>query len=286
MTIYTREAQLGDHFTARPLADFVQSRSPQTWDFAPYAAMDKTTLLERLTQQQKWRYHHGIPELKDSESLYVAYVRRIEEMLALIHTGLDELGLISRLASSTVADLAASEGFVTQRLVEWGASEIDCYELSENGLDRFSLLWHYLDFNQRAKARLFSLDLEQVAWANEMPHRYDILFCLGLIYHVESPMLFARNLYEATGEVCIVESDTPSFDSPNRFRGNGVIYLNRDQVTISAGNVRKIIEFRPDREALVDLMLTAGFSEVRVLEDSSEQGFFASGEKTVVICMK
>ena len=86
----------------------------------------------------------------------------------------------------------------------------------------------------------------------------------------------------------MIESDTPTFPEPNRFRGNGVVYLNKDQVTLSSGNIRKLIEFRPDREALIDIMLTAGFSSVDVLDppEHDPNSYFSRGEKTVLLCRR
>ena len=50
----------------------------------------------------------------------------------------------------------------------------------------------------------------------------------------------------------------------------------------------KLIEFRPDREALIDIMLTAGFQSVEVLDPSPDAHatFYASGEKSVLLCRK
>jgi len=129
-----------------------------------------------------------------------------------------------------------------------------------------------------------------------MPRTYPFVFALGIVYHVENPLLFTRNLYEISGDVCVIESDTPIFKETNRFRGNGVVYLNKDQVTIEAGDVRKFAEFRPDREALIDMMLTSGFQSVEVLEPkpddiaayeaSGDRSHYATGEKSVLFCRK
>jgi 2-polyprenyl-3-methyl-5-hydroxy-6-metoxy-1,4-benzoquinol methylase len=288
MTTHLRHERLGDHYTPRPLSQFVEAAPVRDIDLSKYAAMSKAEQLEKILIHKKWRHHHGIAELETRDDLYVAYVRRIEEMLTLIRDALSRSGLLDSLGEKSIVDLAASEGFVSTRLVDWGATSIDAFELSDGGLERFGLVWNYLDYAAKAHCGLYQLDFEQVNWAGQLDAPYDLVFALGIIYHLENPLLFARNLYEATNEVCIIESDTPIFDEPQRFRGNGVVYLNKDQVTLSVGNVRKLIEFRPDREALIDMMLTAGFRSAEVLEPPPEvQGtFFARGEKSVLLCMK
>lgn len=288
MTILTRAERLGDHYTPRSLEQFVTPQPAEEIDLDVYADLAPDVLLEKILAHRKWRHHHGISALEHREDLYVAYVRRIEEMLSLIHDALERHDLLGTLGTASITDLAASEGFVTTRLIDWGATSVDAFELSEGGVDRYALLWHYLGYAKRARSRMFRLDFEQVNWAAQLPQTYDMVFSLGIIYHLENPLLFARNLYAATNDVCVMESDTPTFPEPCRFRGNGVVYLNKDQVTVSAGNVRKLIEFRPDREALIDIMMTAGFSSVEVLEpeEASGETFFGRGEKSILLCRK
>lgn len=288
MSMITRDDRLGEHFSPRPLSEFVESSSPTEIDLTAYASTTQEDLHAAILAHRKWRHHHGVAELEERSDTYAAYVRRVDEMLALIHMGLERNGLLETLPNASVCDLAASEGFVTTRLIDWGASMVDGYELSQTGVDRFNLIWNYFGYGEKAKGRLFSLDLEQVAFAQQLPQTYDIVFSLGIIYHMENPLLFARNLYAATNEVCVIESDTPTFANPNRFRGNGVVYINKDQMTISADNIRRLVEFRPDREALIDIMLTAGFTSVDVLDppEHDPDSYFSRGEKSVLLCRK
>ena len=288
MTVITREDRLGEHFTPRSLDEFVGGKPIEQIDLDEIEGIDRAEVLERILKHRKWRHHHGIPELKERDDLYSAYVRRVEEMLTLVRRALERHDLVAELPNRSIVDLAAAEGFVSTRLIDWGATHVDAIELSAVNLDRFALLWSYLGYNQKINTRLFRLDFEQAGWVSELPQSYDIVFALGIIYHLENPLLFARNLFAATNDVCIIESDTPTFPEPNRFRGNGVVYLNKDQVTIGPGDIRKLIEFRPDREELIDIMLTAGFSAVEVLEPLPEDKatFFATGEKSILFCRK
>ena len=288
MTSFTRTDRLGDHFTPRALREFVEGSAPEGFDLSDYTGLSSEAMLERILEHRKWRHHHGIDELASRSDLYVAYVRRVEEMLAMIHDALVRHDLLDRLGSTSIVDLAAAEGFVTTRFVDWGATKVDAVELNAGNLDRLALIWHYLNYHDRAELNLSRMDFEQAGWGFNMPQSYSFVLALGIIYHLENPLLFARNLYEITDDVCIVESDTPTFADPKRFRGNGVVYLNKDQVTIEAGDVRKLIEFRPDREALIDIMLTSGFQSVEVLEPKPEANatFYATGEKSVLLCRK
>ena len=99
-------------------------------------------------------------------------------------------------------------------------------------------------------------------------------------------MMFARNIFELTRHAAIIESDTPHFEDNRRFRGNGVIYLHRDQVTLETGNVRHLTEMRPDRVAMAQFFLSAGFDSVEFIAPGPESGFFDRGEKSVMLCRK
>ena len=287
MTVFSRSERLGEHFTPLPLDAFTKAQALEPVDITSSAGSPEDVLAAILAHK-KWRHHHGIPELEARSDLYTAYVRRIEEILALIHGALERHDLIGSLGTKSIVDLAAAEGFMSSRFIEWGATHIDAVELSKTNLDRFALIWNHFNYNDKAKTRLFRFDLSQVAWAEQLEQTYDIVMSLGIIYHVENPALFARNCFQATNDVCIIESDTPVFAEPNRFRGNGVVYLNKDQVTLEAGNVRKLLEFRPDAEALIDILLTAGFSTVELLQpdDASKDSYYGRGEKSVFFCRK
>lgn len=89
-----------------------------------------------------------------------------------------------------------------------------------------------------------------------------------------------------TKKIAIVESDTPLLN--DSFRGNGAFFLNRDQVTLSRGNVRYLTEMRPNRKALIESLITVGFKEVYILEEHSKikSRYFTSGEKTIVAAIK
>lgn len=247
----------------------------------PFADRTREDILTWLVDQPKWRHHHGVPELKESGDLYEVYVARVDAMLemcdhALATAGVDDLSALS------AVDLASSEGFVATHFLEHGLSSMDCLELSQLGIDRHLAL---LALSGARSPRIGRIDLELANWA-AAANRYDIVFALGIVYHLENPALFARNVYEVTDHVALVESDTPDFPGNDRFRGNGVIYLNRDQVTLESGNVRYLTEMRPDRVALAQLFIAAGFEEIVFVDPLPTFDYFVRGEKSLMICFK
>lgn len=286
--IYMRDDVLGPNFTKREIKEFIDGASKLQIE-NPYKDWDHEKVSQKIesTTKSKWRHHHNIDSLKNAPGLYAAYVERVDSMLEMIDEALKSEGLDKRLSKMSAVDLACSEGFVAHHFLRKGLSKIDGFELSDGQINRFHLISSYYKLNAY---RIFKMDLDISNLALQLGHTYDIVFCLGIIYHLENPFLFARNLFKITNEVCFVESDTPVTNDKNRFRGGGgVMYLHKDQVMMNAQEVRSLMEIRPDRLALIQILLAAGFNKIEVLEpkeSTTRDRLFTSGEKTLLMCTK
>ena len=141
---------------------------------------------------------------------------------------------------------------------------------------------------QISGGRVGRLDLNYIDWSRSLGRTYDVALALGIVYHLENPMLFLRNLFALTERLAIIESDTPVFPENVTFRGYGAIYLHRDQVTLNSGNIRYLTEMRPDRQALAEMLISAGFSEVHAIDPppTHRSRYVDSGEKTMLVAIK
>jgi hypothetical protein len=113
---------------------------------------------------------------------------------------------------------------------------------------------------------------------------YDLVFCLGIVYHMENPFRFLRNVAAITapGGVCIFESDTPA-DA-----GARGLALRNSQVTLEPGQVRPVLEMRPSRRALRDMVLYAGFHCAQFIEPPADAAckYLAAKTKSVLLARK
>lgn len=272
-----------DDLEERTLQDFTGQPTPVEWSSEnPFAGQSKEELLAWLTKQPKWRYHHGLPELTAAGNLYDAYALRTDTMLQMVDKALALAGV--DVASSSFVDLGAAEGYVGNHLYDLGARDIDSCELNEMNLDRTWCLRAYTD---RAFGRVGRIDLDNVRWSSALGRQYDVVLALGIIYHMENPLLFCRNLFEVA-PVVVLESDTPNFPNNQRFRGFGNIYMHQDQLTLSLGNVRRLLELRPDRQAAAEMLLNAGYTRVQAVTVSGDQAskYFANGDKSVLVATR
>jgi hypothetical protein len=165
-------------------------------------------------------------------------------------------------------------------LLNKGLKEIDCYEINLECIERCQLIQCIKNLDT---INLYRMDLENVAWSLRLGKSYDLVLCLGIVYHMENPMLFLRNVYNITNDTCIIESDTPCI-SPDA----GCLIQQDSQVTFSKGKIRFILEQRPNRKALIDMLLAVGFSSVSIIECPADAtcGYMRSSKKSVLVAKK
>jgi SAM-dependent methyltransferase len=300
----SQEDLLGNGADPRRLDSFIEPPTIEWFDLFPHYGRDRASLEAEMLAGKKWRYHHNIPAMMENGDLYKAYVTRVDALLAMSDDALAGITLRKDLSKMSVVDLGCAEGFVAAHFIRRGIASIDCFELAMGNIKRFRLVaaWHNLGRAEVSQStvgpqhvsgretpiRLGRLDLENVAWARAVDRSYDLVLALGIVYHMENLALFCRNLYEITTDVCLVESDTPYFPGAPRFRGNGVVYLHRDQVTLESGHVRRLTEMRPDVHALTQLLLSVGFTRVAVVPPNEKIRYsqYDSGEKSLLVCTK
>jgi len=282
--IWTREALFGEKYTEHELQEFISECPPVEWQHEnPMWSLSEQELVDELHHQKKWRHHHGIESLKDTPDLYGAYALRVDAMLEQLD------GVLQRFEvdplSTSFLDIAAAEGYVTNHLFEHGAKDVDAVDLNEGNIRR---IWMVRAVKQISGGRVGRLDLNYIDWSRSLGRTYDVALALGIVYHLENPMLFLRNLFALTERLAIIESDTPVFPENVTFRGYGAIYLHRDQVTLNSGNIRYLTEMRPDRQALAEMLISAGFSEVHAIDPppTHRSRYVDSGEKTMLVAIK
>ena len=83
--------------------------------------------------------------------------------------------------------------------------------------------------------------------------QFDLVLCLGLLYHLENPFHSIRNLREITGKLLVIESMCIDEELP-------VLQLREEGSTEDQG--LRHIAFYPSESCLVKMLYRAGFSSV------------------------
>ena len=83
--------------------------------------------------------------------------------------------------------------------------------------------------------------------------KFDLVLCLGLLYHLENPFLAIRNLFAMTGKVAVLEGMCVPGDEP--------IFAVRDEGPTEDQGLRHVALY-PSENGLVKLLYCSGFSHV------------------------
>ncbi len=172
--------------------------------------------------------------------------------------------LPASLAGKTLLDIGPWDGFFTFEAERLGATvtAIDYVDL-----DTFREL-HRLMNSKAAYLRMDVLDLSP-----ETTGVFDIVLCLGVLYHLKHPLLGLEKICSVTKDLCII--DTFVTDQPEP--GDGyqasiplMEFYERDELGGQLDNW-----YGPSVSAVVALARAAGFARVEVLEVSSSTARFA-----------
>lgn len=246
---------------------------------SPFEDMSREDLEKDMVRRPTWRYHHNIPVLEhpvNERTLHSAYARRVSTMFAMLDDAIERTGI--DISKASICDLACAEGFVAGRLVDQGAKSVDCFELNREQIERLHLVNAW---KSRTGIAVHNLDFEAPFWSRNL-NKYDLVMCLGIVYHMENPLLFLRNVFEITGEYCIVESDTPGGPDVS------ALYPVDQQATKKLGDVRYMLEMRPSIKALTDMLLCVGFSSVEHIRAPADAvcPYLASGKKSILLARR
>src|ERR1700680_4967718 len=103
---------------------------------------------------------------------------------------------------ATALDLACNEGWLSHRLLEWGASRVVAVDVREKNLQRAAFMRDHFgiapEVLQLRQADVFDIHPAELG-------TFDVVLVLGLIYHVEDPMGVLRLARACTNGVCVIE---------------------------------------------------------------------------------
>jgi tRNA (mo5U34)-methyltransferase len=193
---------------------------------------------------------------------------------------------------SRALDLACSEGWFAQRLLDWGAGEVLGIDVRPQSVRRAELVRDYLGLDA---ARLRFTAADALALHAEELGQFDVVLCLGLIYHVENPMGLLRLARSLTGSLCVIESQTTRVETPaligfaarQSFDATDAVvavHYESDQDANPLASFGGALSFCPNSAALELMAAQAGFADLRFAEpDSRHDPDFHSGDRVVLL---
>lgn len=106
-----------------------------------------------------------------------------------------------RLSQIRCLDVGCHEGFYSVAMANKGVREVHGLDVREPSVDKGRLVAEALGLPN------VKFDLGNCEFMDPATYgTYELCLFLGVLYHLENPMLALRNLYRVTGELCLVET--------------------------------------------------------------------------------
>jgi 2-polyprenyl-3-methyl-5-hydroxy-6-metoxy-1,4-benzoquinol methylase len=178
-------------------------------------------------------------------------------------------------------DIACNEGWFAHRMLEWGAERVVASDARELNVRRAALIRdHYGIAAERLElihSDLFDLDPARLG-------SFDVVALLGVIYHLENPMGAMRLARALTGSLCVIQSQVTRFASPialgyadgelREAPASFAVHRESEEETSlsSLAAMPGVLSLIPNRRAIVEMALAAGFASADVLEFPKRHG--------------
>ncbi len=193
---------------------------------------------------------------------------------------------------ATAIDVACSEGWFSQRLLDWGAARVIGVDVRESNVRRAALVRDHLGIDAERlsfeRSDVYDLDPAKLG-------RFDVVLCLGLVYHLENPVGAVRIVRALTGGACMIESQLTRQNEPIE-HGWGVTdvtvpaepsfagFVEPGQDTNPAASIGGIISLVPNRAAMEAMARVAGFESVEFLTAGrGHNKQYVIGDRAIVV---
>jgi 2-polyprenyl-3-methyl-5-hydroxy-6-metoxy-1,4-benzoquinol methylase len=163
-------------------------------------------------------------------------------------------------------DLGANEGWFSHRLLEWGAASVLAVDARPKVIRRAELLREHFEIApERLELRCADVfELDPVALG-----AFDVVLCLGLIYHVENPLGLLRLCRTLTSRLCVIESQLTRQHEPlivgtgqsDQFVESPASFAAFVEPETLLSSVGGVLSLTPNRTALLESARVAGFTE-------------------------
>ncbi|WP_267523021.1 tRNA 5-methoxyuridine(34)/uridine 5-oxyacetic acid(34) synthase CmoB [Campylobacter sp. MG1] len=114
------------------------------------------------------------------------------------------------LEDKVVADIGCNNGYYMFRMLEFKPKKIIGFDPSKRCYEQFLFLNQYFNTN-------IKFELQGVADVPNYEHKFDVIFCLGVIYHRSDPVLMLKQLKQSLNNNGVVFLDTIYFENEQPF---------------------------------------------------------------------
>ncbi len=165
--------------------------------------------------------------------------------------------------STRCLDLACHQGWFTMQTALRGTSDITGLDIRKEHIEKANLI---KDISGLKNISFMEENLYNIK-ANEYG-KFDIVFFLGILYHIDSPLEALRIVRSLTKNICVIETQVarsaPELEcawgsNPVLFKGPGIALVESDEAHAEGG---RAITMVPTLDALYQMLYSVGFSRV------------------------
>ena len=250
--------------------------------------LSEDELRGKLATFGNWMYKFDFTENVTTPLMSKEFLKVHETRKKMIFSKLDRL-YEGKWDQVDCLDIACNEGFYSFEIAKREARRIVGFDARQINIEKANFVRDYFGYNN---AEFFTADIETLDIQKQ--GNFEIVFLLGLLYHVENPMLVLRKTRDLTRGICVIDTQVTRFNSKitmgfgckgfdkETLDTIGVIeeFNYKEDITASVTG----LSFVPNKSALLTMLRYAGFSKVEIIEpfpDSYEQ--YANFDRLILI---
>jgi ubiquinone/menaquinone biosynthesis C-methylase UbiE len=164
-------------------------------------AATATGVRERIAALGPWFYEFELGEYGRTASVLPP------EVLPIHQTRLDMIGSVvdghfgNRIHAIRCIDVGCHEGYYSVAMARKGMREVHGIDVRESNLKKARLV---AEISGLRNVTYQQKDCEQLSV--QETGQYELCLFLGILYHLENPMLCLRNISRVTSELCLIET--------------------------------------------------------------------------------
>ncbi len=183
------------------------------------------------------------------------------------------------LKGKRVLDLGCNAGFWSLHAIEAGCDSVLGIDGRQMHIDQANFVFETKGIDPTRyrfeKHNLFDVELSSFG-------QFDIVLCLGLLYHVNRPIELFENITRANTDLLLIDTAVDSADDP-------FLRLVREPVSDPRNSADYEVVFWPTRKAVFDMVGLFGYHVVMLVpdfEDYTGLEDFEAGGRRVFFCSK
>jgi len=243
-------------------------------------------LKEKIDSYGTWMYKFDFTDNVSSSVWRYDHMEAIDTRKKMIFSKLDKI-FENRWNKINCLDVGCGEGHSSFELIKRGVRKVVAFDARPKNLEKAKFVRDYFGYHN---IEFFVDDVDNID--PKKLGKFDLVFVLGLLYHVENPMLLLRKARAWTKNICVIETQVTRSKEKittgyglkgveiDTFDTVGIVEEPKDNRAASITG----LSFVANKSALLKMVKYAGFSNIEIIEPfSNAYETYANYDRIVLI---